>query len=352
VVRDIHLETHWYGDSTLTSARPVQVALNASWSSIIEHMKLAGNARLVVPYSAMDVIQSMTDTPGEILPYPDGTVPPQWQVPPQMPAWWIDQPRRLEQELDDLLGVHDVSRGDAPPNIESGYGLSILSESDLTPTTRLVKDTAIAWSKVAQMVLQLLATNVRTPRQSIVRIPGQPPETIQWTGRDLAGQYRAVVPMDAIVPRSRAQMQAFADKAVQMGLVKTVAQYAKLAEMPRQSDIIETVTPDVAKARRENHLLAQGNAVAPETFDDHAVHISEHNDFRKSARYMFMDPKLREIVDMHVQAHETLAAEEAGKQVARQTLSPALAAVPTASGSVTTGASAQAPPPVQAQEVG
>ena len=47
-----------------------------------------------------------------------------------MPAWWQERPVDLREAIDDIMGVHDVSRGEAPSNIESGYGLSILVEQD------------------------------------------------------------------------------------------------------------------------------------------------------------------------------------------------------------------------------
>jgi hypothetical protein len=330
VMRDIRVETRWTGDSTLSAARPVQVAFNASWSSIIEHMKLTGNARLAVPQSAVDLIESFTDTPGEIVPYPDGTAQPAWITPPQMPAWWIEQPTRLAAQIDDILGVHDVSRGTTPPNVESGYGLSLLIEQDTTPVTRLVKETSIAWSKIASMVLKLYEANVTEPRRSVIRVPGQQPESVHWSGKDFMGQTTAILPVEQIVPRSRAAMQAFADRALQMGLIKTVDQYARLIEMPQQYRIIDAVEPDVARARRENHWLAQGEPCAPEAFDDHAVHIREHNDFRKSARYHLLPDEIKQLFELHIKGHETLAAEEMGRQVAKGAISPALAATPSA----------------------
>ncbi|MER3461443.1 MAG: hypothetical protein C4303_10390, partial [candidate division GAL15 bacterium] len=101
----------------------------------------------------------------------------------------------------------------------------------------------------------------------------------------------------------------FADRAIQMGLIKNVDQYARMIEMPQQSDIVEAVDPDIAKARRENHMLAQGIPTPPDDFDNHSVHIKEHNDFRKSARYALLPPDIKGDITTHIQAHETLAAE-------------------------------------------
>jgi uncharacterized protein YndB with AHSA1/START domain len=212
-------------------ARPVQVAFNASWSSIIEHMKLAGNARLIVPQSTIDLIDSLTDIPGEMVPFPDSSEHPEWITPPQMPQWWIEEPEALAAQMDDIMGVHDVSRGQAPVNApDSGYGLSILAEQDTTPVGKLVKGSAIAWGKVATMCLKLFEVEVVGQRKAVVQTPSQPPETYAWTGKDLARQTTATVPLEAVIPRSAAAMQAMAEKMVQMGLIQSFEQFATVAE--------------------------------------------------------------------------------------------------------------------------
>lgn len=327
--RETYDDNHWTGTSVLSAARPVQVAFNASWSSIIEHMKLAGNARLAVPQSAVDLVGTLTDLPAEVMIYPDGSTAPEWKSPPQMPAWWIEQPARLKDELDDILGVHEVTRGDAPPNIESGYGLSVLAENDSTPLGRLVKESAGVWGDVATMVLKLYAAKVTETRSARVQVPGQPPETTDWTGKDLMGQTTANVPVDAVMPRSRAAMQALAEKMLQMKVITNVAQFTHVADLPGAQDLITAVAPDIAKARRENHLLAQGVPCEPdELIDDHASHIPEHKDFAKSARYAMLPKEAQDLVRQHIQAHITLQGQAAGQQVAAGMVGgPALAAV-------------------------
>jgi hypothetical protein len=322
--------------------------MNASWSSIIEHMKLAGNARLYVPQSSMDLIESFSDMPAEIVPYPDGMQTPTWGSPPQMPAWWIEQPRMLANEMDDIMGLHDISRGDAPTNIQSGYGLSVLAEQDNTPVGRLSKEMAIMFSKVGTMCLKLYEQEVKETRKSAIKTPGQPTETAHWKGSDLQGQTQAEVPLDAILPRSRAAMMALADKAMQMGLIKTMAEYAKIAELPGQHDLIEALNPDVSRARRENANMAMGSPELPMEIDDHTVHIREHHNDMKSLRFSMLTEDDKQIYYDHVQSHETMAAQEAARQLAKTMINPVLGTVPDRNGapSVPPEMAAQmAPPP-------
>lgn len=328
-------ETKWAGDTVLSQARPVQVALNMSWSSVIEHMKLAGNARLAIPHSGMDLIEELSDLPGEFLPYTDGTAVPSWISPPQMPAWWVEEPKRLKDELDDIMGVHDISRGEAPQNVNSGYGLSILAEQDTTPVGKMVKSSADCWSRVACMVLKLYVSEVKNTRKAIIRTPSQPPETAEWTGKELSDQTNATIPVEKVMPRNQAAMAAMADKMVEMKMITTFEQFATISELPGRQDLLQRMSPDIDKARWENHALIVGHVCVPEDFDDHGKHITEHNNFRKGPKYRTLSPKLQELYKVHIKGHETLAAEAAGKMLARAAVHPMLATAPNAEG--TTG---------------
>lgn len=335
LMRETVIENRGSGETVMTMARPVQTAYNASWSAIIEHMKLAGNARLFVPASALAILSDLSDLPGEVIPYPDNLQPPEYKSPPQMPSWWIDQPVLLAKEMDDILGVHEVSRGTMPANIESGYGLSILAEQDSTPVGRLSKEIALAFGRVATMVLELYEEMVGETRQASIKVPGQPPETTEWSGRDLMGQTTAQVPLDAILPRSRAAMMATAEKLAAQGLITSIEQFTKVAELPGSRDLIEAMSPGVAKARRENHQMAVGRTPVPASFDPHDQHITEHNIFRMSDRYERMSPDQQAVVDLHVQGHETRAAEEMGRMRAKVAVDPMLGSVPDKDGTQT-----------------
>jgi hypothetical protein len=155
---------------------------------------------------------------------------------------------------------------------------------------------------------------------------------VDWKGSDLSGQYAAKVPLDAVLPRSRSAQMQFAKDALQMGLIQSLPEFSRLAELPQGEDIVASVAPDIDKARRENEMMAHGEIEVPATFDNHELHIVEHNNFRKSERYMLMTKEERAVVDDHCTAHETMAAEEMNKMAARTDLDPRLGEVPSAEG--------------------
>lgn len=324
IARETPRETRWTGDTVLTMARSIQTLYNVSWSSIIEHMKLAGNARLMIPESAIDMLDDLSDLPGEAVPYPMEGGMPSYLSPPQMPSWWIDEPRELAAEMDDIMGVHDISRGSAPANIESGYGISILAEKDATPIGRLSKELARAHGRIASMQLKLYEKFAKQKRRTSIESPDVPVVVLEWSGEDLMGQTEAYVPLDAVLPRSRASQMQMAKDMLGTGLITSLAEFAAIAELPGQHDILKVVAPDIHRAQTENAGFAVGRQSIPEPWDDHNAHIHEHNKFRKSMEYQLLDEEDQLMIQTHIDAHTTLAAEDLAKQRGMEQMDPAL----------------------------
>jgi len=319
----------WYGHTPVSDAVGVQALLNASWSSIVEHMKLAGNARCWVPMGAIDDVEDLTDTAGEFVEFnPINGQKPGWEAPPAMPDWWIRQPEMLGTAMDDILSVHDVSRGDAPAGVESGIALSILSEADDTPVGALAKSLAECWGKVGTMCLELWEANVKETRQATVYTNGIP-EAIQWSGGDLEGQTDAQVPLDSVLPRSRAAQAAYALQLYDRHIIQTPYELAKVADLPDQDDLLAGIDPDTARAQRENRWLSIGTPRTVDVIDDHQNHLKIHRDFQRSERWDYLPLEVQALMRQHCEAHELYAAQQGAQQVQALGVSPLAATLPT-----------------------
>ncbi len=330
VARVVPIHGRWYGHTPVSDAVGVQAIYNASWSSIVEHMKLAGNARLWVPMGSVDDVEELSDTPGEVVEYnPINGVKPEYSAPPVMPDWWIRQPGMLESAIDDILSVHDISRGEAPAGIESGVALSILSEADDTPVGALAKELGECWGRAASKVLKLWEARVQDTRKSTVHLPGNVPEVVEWTGGDLMGQTTAIVPLDSVMPRSRAAQAAYAMQLYDRKIIQTPGELAKVADLPDQDDLLAGIDPDSSRAQRENYQMSVGTPRTVDSTDDHRNHLKIHRDFKRSERYEYLDPEVQGIIGQHMDAHEQYAAQQAAQQATAASVSPIAAAVPT-----------------------
>ena len=236
--------------------------------------------------------------------------------PPKIDAAYENIIDRCSMAIDDIMGVHDVSRGQAPPNIESGLGISILSENDNSPTARLIKETVRCWSDTARMCLQIYQAEVTTEREIVVQ-DDYGSERFTHKGSDLHSQFEVSVPTDAIIPRSRAAMMAIADKMWQQGLIKSPAQYVEVSEMPGSDSIITALDPDTAKARRENYEMSKGEVGDPRwhKIDNHDIHEMEHQRYMKTKRWEMLPDNIRKIFEQHVQLHKNLRAEAQAAEI-------------------------------------
>lgn len=334
VFRQVAMPKRWTGTTNLNDARKLQVQLNMAFSQIMETLKNAGAAKLFIPDQAGVDADDITDAPGQIL-YYDGTSsgPPAYVSGAPIPPSYFEHLQRLEDKIDDIMFVHGISRGQAPGDRNSGLALSVLAEKDETPLGIVAQDQAEGWGAIGSMVLKLYEAYVTETRKSVVQsFPGAPPLSQTWTGKMLQGQTDVHVPLDAVMPSSRAAQQAWVTQlATQFPMLpqfQDPVMLSRLLDLPNSDEFAQTIDADVSKAEMENHLLSANEPILPESFDDHAKHIAEHNRFRKSRKYVYADAAVKKLIDNHVLAHMQLASEEAANQAQLEAKAPGLSQVP------------------------
>lgn len=313
VARETIIHGRWAGKTILSSARSPQVAMNQAHSSIVEHMKNCGNARTWVDWTDFDRIDQLTDTPGEFVGYNGDGAKPLILSPPVMPNWWSSQPGELGQVIDEMLGSVEVARGVAPRNVESGLGLSILSENAQSPLGHLAKEFARVFGRHATLALRTLEAKATEPRSgAYVNDPEDLPEEFTWIGSDLKGQTTATVPLEAVAPKSRAQAEQWATTLLQAGRI-TYSQFARLVDVPDARDTVNIIDPDTSKQQRENRRMARGEKAEIADFDNHKLHMAEVNNFCKSEAYEMLTPERQQLFGQHRVDHEQAALKEAIK---------------------------------------
>lgn len=332
----------WTGETPVTQARSPQRQLNQLWTKIHETTHRTAGSKLLLDSRHAEMNNQLDDdpeTPIVMAASTDAPVP-KYLEPPKLAPHIIQELDLLENTIQDILGVHAISQGESPANIESGYGLSLLAEQDATPVGRLAKEIARMFAGAASNILKLYEDKVKDTRKTIVQ-DGRMAKPVKWSGKDLAGQTRAIVPPDSVLPRSHAGMQKMAMEMLQMkpDWFNSFSQWAAFASVPGVEDMTKIMDDDIARAQYENYRMGDGEVMEVFDFDDHAKHIQQHNHFRKSPAYLMLSKDARDIFDTHVAAHQSEAAHETGKKVAMQQMHPALGNTPMG------GAGAPAPMP-------
>lgn len=314
----------WVGHTLLTPARDVQYAYNRARSTILEHMRKAANARLMVPMGSVDDADQITIDPADVLEYNQEVGEPHWQTAPEVPRWISGEAQQLEAELDDIFHTHQTTRGEAPGDRNSGLALSLLAEKDDTPLGPMAHDQSRGWSNIAEMTLALYrmnAENTGLARSTTIITENGVPHTIQWSANDIDERPKVLVPLDATMPRSKLATQSIlTNLAQQFPMAFQNVDPKMLSTMlglPDPKLFLVQQDKDMAKAEWENGLLMQQVALIPEDFDVHDIHIKIHNDQRKSPAYELMNPEQRQYLDLHIRAHMQFLTNETAAQFAQ-----------------------------------
>lgn len=327
----------WKGDTFLTDARPIQVAYNRVYTTINAHLGRADAAKLVVPMGAMlsDADDEWTGEVGEVVRVSGEGPVPQWMQPPQVARWLREHAAGLEGELDDLFSAHMVTRGEAPGDRNSGLALSILAEKDETPLGIVAANQQRGWQVIGEEVLRLNRSLMGTIDRKLQRPaviqdvlpgkPGQPPTKVEWSAADLPEHPVVHVPLDSVMPRSHAATQELmlrlSQSFPQMFQQMTPGQLATVLHTPDPTAFATIIDPQESLADWENARMtvgAQDEEVEIAEWHDHEVHVRKHNELRASAAYREAPDEVREYIDLHIDAHARLAAEEQQKMLAQQ----------------------------------
>jgi hypothetical protein len=324
VFRQNKIPNSWVGHTLLTPARDVQYAYNRARSTILEHMRKAANARMMVPSGSVDDADSLTIDPADVLEYNSEIGEPHWQTAPEVPRWISNEAQFLEAELDDIFHTHQTSRGEAPGDRNSGLALALLAEKDDTPLGPMAKDQSLGWGKIAEMTLSLYRMNAESTginRKVMLLTEQGVPHEIQWSAKDIDEKPTVIVPLDATMPRSKLATQSMITQlAQQFPLVfqnVSAKSLTRMLDLPDPKQFLSQMDPDIAKAEWENGLLMQGVPVIPEDFDVHDAHVNIHNTQRKSPAYELADPQVKQMLDMHVMAHMQFLTNETAAMMAQ-----------------------------------
>ena len=322
--RQNRIPNSWVGHTLLTPARDVQYAYNRARSTILEHMRKAANARLMVPVGSVDDADAITVDPADIMEYNSEIGEPHWQTAPEVPRWISNEAQYLEAELDDIFHTHQTSRGEAPGDRNSGLALALLAEKDDTPLGPMAKDQSYGWGKIAEMTLALYRMNAESTQiaRKVMLITEQGvPHEVSWSAKDIDEKPTVIVPMDSTMPRSKIATQSMITSlAQQFPMVfqnVDARSLSKMLDLPDPRQFLSRMDPDIAKAEWENGLLMQGVAVIPEDFDVHDLHIQTHNNERKSPAYELADPEMKQLIDMHIMAHMQFVTNETAAMMAQ-----------------------------------
>ena len=347
-----HIPTgRFYAESTITDFIPLQKEYNRTRSQIIEAKNRMSKPQLIAPRGSVDA-NKITSEPGLIIYYTPGMAPPAPLPLQNLPPYVIEELTRLQSDMNDISSQHEITKGSTPPGVTAATAISYLQEEDdskLSPTISSIEE---GTEKVCQHMLSHVHMYWDFPRK--VKVTGQNDqyEAHVFEKSDVKGNTDWRVEHGSATPRSRAAKQAFLMEMGDKGWIPPakVLHYLDMGETGR---LYEETQIDTRQSQRENLFMRDGKQVTPNSFDNHLTHIMEHTAYCKKESFEMLDPEIKQVFEMHTQAHKLHVANMFGHfEFVRQSVDPqtgqaVMSVDPQIDGFIYSVMAGQIPPPPQ-----
>lgn len=260
-----HVQTgRFYGDSVITDLIPLQREYNRTRSQIIEAKNTMAKPRLIAPRGSVNA-RMISSEPGQVIQYTPGFAPPTPLAMDSLPPYVLDEIDRIQQDIDDISGQHEISRGQNPSQVTAASALTYLNEQDESKLAASISSMEKVTEKVARQYLKFVVDYWDVERTVLVSGKNNAFESYAWKNNSLKGNTDIRVESGSSMPQSRAAKQAFLLDLFKMGAIPP-EQMLETLDMRGLEKTYEDYLVDRRQAQRENLKMTELKDVPPEMF--------------------------------------------------------------------------------------
>lgn len=296
--------------------RSAQMELNKFHAQRIMIRESFANPKWWVP-AELELEEMPSDAPRQILRGQSqmGMLRPEIIQPSAFPG--PDDGAMIEQQMMNIVGLHEVSQAQVPGRVEAAKAIEILKESDADRQASLLDSIKAAIAEGYYQVLML--AKQYAPADTIVQTYSREglPEVKRFKAEQIKPGMRISVTMGTGLARSRAARQDQLMVLWQNQVIRDPELMAELMEVPFPSFVAPKAL-DMKLARNENLEMAKGVAIVPNSWDDHNIHLREHNNYRKTQEFLTAQVDVKQKFEMHAQTHQEMLSKEIQAQMALQ----------------------------------
>jgi hypothetical protein len=169
LIRYTHVPGFLWGTGLFAPVLDLQILYNETRTQIQKNIKLVSNPKIMYWEGSLVNPGAFTAEPGEkvALAVSKEGIPapaPQPWVVPSMPGYALDEPARLEAELQDTTGVHAVSLGKRVVGASSGKAINALTQNDVSQLQCTREAIEAAVTDMAKNLLILMKAYYTEPK--------------------------------------------------------------------------------------------------------------------------------------------------------------------------------------------
>lgn len=339
---------------------PVQREINIIRTMFATHAKKMGNSIWKIPQGSVADEDEINNDESSIIWYNASNGEPKREAPNDIPSFFDRILEYAGKDIDDMSGAREISQGRLPAGLDTASGLALMVEQENEKLAVSSQNYEHGMKKLLQRVLKLMKKHYTEERLGRILGPDNEVELIAFTGADLSGGEDINIVQGSSLPEMRSAQEERIMNLFQMGAIvrkdgtPDVDAFLRLMGMGDSTELYEQHQLDENKAKMENKLyqkmvedqellqtymgyekakadveiynqtLEQASIEAQEMlnpedfkqpppppkgiptvreFQDHEIHIYQHNVFRKSNEYEELPYELQQMIDKHVAEH-------------------------------------------------
>lgn len=303
---DFYMPGKFWFTSFVHDARPVQFRYNKSRSATQENIDTMANLKWWWPLGGQLKKSQPTNEPFEIIEGIPGHEPRQIQALP-LPAHMVNEPQTIIQEMMEITGQREVSKGSIPAGIRSGRAVAYLQEQDdsrLGPCIRnREQGLRLLGIKMLRYANKFYQPDTMQARRIIMRGKGRTYSEILFDPSAIRDEIDINVRIGSALPKSITARQDFARMLWQDRLISEPGKILRMMELGTDDTIMEDIELDEQQAAWENEQMKKGIDIPANNFDNIPVHVYTHNKHRKTIEYLESQPQIKQIFEKHVMKH-------------------------------------------------
>lgn len=321
---DVVVGGKYYSESTITHVRPLQDQYNRNLIKSSEWVNRLVAGKYIAARGHGIMQEALNDQSGEVLEYdpvPNATEPHAMQI-PTIPGFVYDERKEIKGEVDSIMGLSEVSQGRLPSASIPAKGMEILLEQDETRMGIETEQDEHAWARVGQLILKYEAKFAKMPRKLKNKDQNGNQRVRDYTGDELRRNFDVTVVRGSTIPNSKVIHRQEIMNLFQDGLFGN-------PQDPQVRDMVLGMLQygDMSKAWQDNRLdkmqiqrdieqIEEGIAPAVDPKDNHPSHLVEKNRYRKSEKYLILDPDKQALLQANIAQHVQLLMQQTNPQLA------------------------------------
>jgi hypothetical protein len=292
----------FWPDATLKDAIPLQKEHNKRLSQLVD---IANKFKVYWTCLEGEVSEEqITNEDGQVIEFHTPGHEPTPHDPPPVPDSLVKLLEVTREAIENATGATGVLQGNVKGEVRSGRQVAYQGQYAEGRINLSAKGLARFLMRAGKLILQMVAANVDDRRIARVVGKNRSIEVKDFVGADIRGQTDVVVDAGTMLSFSKAERFNMLKEMLQ-GQVISPQRFLELMDMADFSSALEDIAQDRNNAQRENEDWRQGRPTSkPRPFENHQVHLTNHNYFRKSDAYRMLDPTVMAEVDAHCGFHE------------------------------------------------